>query len=884
MGASNSSIPLGAMIALVAIAVGGMIGVLWVLDLMAAAGIVLGGALVVGLLLVGVQALLRRKRAARAVPFIKRLTASNKGGAQQHQVEDLRRKFMEGIEIFKRHGKDVYSLPWYLVVGEPGTGKTEAIRHSDVRFPKGLQNKLQGTGGTVNMHWWFTFHAVILDTAGRLMFDSSSEWPDFLKLLKSFRQDAPINGMLLFIPADRLIKDSDQEIDKKAEQIANQMVQIQRALNVRFPVFVIVSKADLINGFREFFESIKDPGLQHQIMGWSNPEPIDAPYRGELIDDHFRTLSDRLRRRRLGLMMDPQVSMDPEGRPIDRLDSLYSFPESVARLAPRLRRYLDEVFTGDWSNKPPMLRGIYFTSSMREGAELDADLASALGVPVDALPGGRAWNKKDKAYFLRDVFMEKVFRERGLVTRSANAKRTHAMRRAAVYAASILTAVVLIGLTAWWSLDYQKRVGSHAALWSDASTLISGEPPAGAIIVNEAGSQRGFVYEGGLEVDMGGRRVTRAEAPGVLLEGISEPVRPPALLEMVRKADPELLEKRAEAARAYVDLTVVRPVIHAAREAIRLDQPIAGLAWNADAQAALEGLIALEKVTSHEQMGQWAHEYLASLPVHALSGAGADTSRIERYRETDAPELAEAIAEAYAGSGGPVARDAIWGTPDARKISLERGVLWAGADARREVAKLNFDGADDATQRKCDDLLQLIGKIERERRTIYERMQNDVVRALDRSSGESALRQVEAAMVGLNELGEQARGLLEGNAVFAEARTAWGEQYRSASARLETIHGWIGQGNPPGSPLGTAETRIEEQKRELTIEPLPGVRLSPQRFDAAVSRIQAGNVGGALADAVARANELISNQTAWNRFPAEMRDVMTRVDRETSND
>ena len=60
--------------------------------------------------------------------------------------------------------------------------------------------------------------------------------------------------MVLVIPSDSLIKDSADAIERKAGKIAQELDKIQRTLGVRFPVFVLVTKCDLISGFREFFE------------------------------------------------------------------------------------------------------------------------------------------------------------------------------------------------------------------------------------------------------------------------------------------------------------------------------------------------------------------------------------------------------------------------------------------------------------------------------------------------------------------------------------------------------------------------------------------------------------------------------------------------------
>ena len=44
---------------------------------------------------------------------------------REMRLDDLRRVFESGIEKFRAAGKNLYALPWYLVVGEPGSGKTE---------------------------------------------------------------------------------------------------------------------------------------------------------------------------------------------------------------------------------------------------------------------------------------------------------------------------------------------------------------------------------------------------------------------------------------------------------------------------------------------------------------------------------------------------------------------------------------------------------------------------------------------------------------------------------------------------------------------------------------------------------------------------------------
>ena len=130
-----------------------------------------------------------------------------------------------------------------------------------------MQNELQGSGGTVNMDWWFTNRGIILDTAGSMIFSETRageapEWREFLRLLKKARPHCPINGLFLVFSADSLIRDSAEKIAQKASILAQQLDLIQRTLDVRFPVYLFVTKCDLLTGFREFFDNIDDPLLQ----------------------------------------------------------------------------------------------------------------------------------------------------------------------------------------------------------------------------------------------------------------------------------------------------------------------------------------------------------------------------------------------------------------------------------------------------------------------------------------------------------------------------------------------------------------------------------------------------------------------------------------------
>src|SRR5690606_21026751 len=76
--------------------------------------------------------------------------------AERMQLES---RFRDAIRVLRRRGgrRSLYALPWYVVIGPPGSGKSTLIRNSGLEFPLAGQfgkEALRGVGGTRNCDWW----------------------------------------------------------------------------------------------------------------------------------------------------------------------------------------------------------------------------------------------------------------------------------------------------------------------------------------------------------------------------------------------------------------------------------------------------------------------------------------------------------------------------------------------------------------------------------------------------------------------------------------------------------------------------------------------------------------------------------------------------------
>jgi type VI secretion system protein ImpL len=193
----------------------------------------------------------------------------------------------------------LYALPWYMLIGPPGSGKTTAIANSGLNFPLGT-NRIRGVGGTRNCDWFFTDSSILLDTAGRYMTEEedSEEWYAFLDTLKKHRRDRPINGVVVGISITDLVSASYDEIEWHAATIRNRIDELLRRLGVRFPVYLLFTKCDLLQGFVEFFGEMSRKECE-QVWGCTlTSEQQRNPDVRSIFEQEFQQLSEALARMR----------------------------------------------------------------------------------------------------------------------------------------------------------------------------------------------------------------------------------------------------------------------------------------------------------------------------------------------------------------------------------------------------------------------------------------------------------------------------------------------------------------------------------------------------------------------------------------------------------
>ncbi len=368
-------------------------------------------------------------------------------GADDSDAPVLAERMKEALTTLREvsgGGNYLYDLPWYVLIGPPGSGKTTALVNSGLEFPLAqgaAPGAVSGVGGTRYCDWWFTDDAVLIDTAGRYTTQDSDakadqkSWLAFLDLLKRSRPRQPINGVIVAISLEDILTSNDKELTAHADAIRSRLLELHNRLKVDFPVYALFTKADLVIGFMEFFNDLGE-GSRRQVWGATFQTADKTRNMIGSVPGEFDAVITRLNQ---GLQEKLENEKDPTSRVL-----LFGFPAQMAALRQPITNFLDQIFDPERYSINAALRGFYFTSGTQQGTPIDQLLGAlsknfgAQGVAVPTFSG------QGKSFFLTDLIRSVIIGEAGWVTRV----RANSLMMAVAYAALLAIVPLIIG--AWW--------------------------------------------------------------------------------------------------------------------------------------------------------------------------------------------------------------------------------------------------------------------------------------------------------------------------------------------------------------------------------------------------------------------------------------------------
>ncbi|HEV2864861.1 MAG TPA: type VI secretion system membrane subunit TssM [Pyrinomonadaceae bacterium] len=398
----------------------------------------------------------RRRRERRQDEAAAEPAKSRGAAAPPRAYEDLTRGAEEAVQWLRNtklaeafdaadETSAVYALPWFVVAGPPASGKTSLLLSSGLNFqtlPSQRHAEHRTVRPTRGCDWRVTDAAVFLDTSGRYQIEGASgdEWAALAETLKRYRGRRALDGFIIAVSAEWAARAGEAEIEQQAKVLRAHLDDMMRRTGVRFPVYLIWTHADAVEGFREFFGRLSRAERGAEV--WGATFPLEQALEGNttgLLDVEFDSLLAALGQQRL-------ARLNPTESPADQL-AVFNFPARFGVARDALAHFTSTLFLRNPFSELPLLRGFYFTANVADG-----------GGGGPAAPGGAGATRPAVAtrtigegFFAERLFKEVLLRDKDLAAALQPPPRRRYHLRLAL---AIALAVLCAGLSAAFYVSY----------------------------------------------------------------------------------------------------------------------------------------------------------------------------------------------------------------------------------------------------------------------------------------------------------------------------------------------------------------------------------------------------------------------------------------------
>ncbi|MDI1242781.1 MAG: type VI secretion system membrane subunit TssM [bacterium] len=365
-------------------------------------------------------------------------------------------------------GRDaIYGLPWYLVAGAPSAGKSSLVISSNLNFqnlPSQRAAEQNFVRPTATVDWRVTSEAVFIDSAGRYQTEGldADEWSSLLETVKKYRSNRPLDGVILVVDADRVLKADEREIEELAKVQRARLDEVMQRLKVRFPVYLVFTHADAIEGFRDSFSASK---AEDKALVWGSTIPIEKSENAQtLFDNEYAILHDSLMKRRIARLSAPFP-------PVRQL-KIFNFPLHFATGRRKFGAFVSALFRPNPFSENPFLRGFYFTAT-----------------PA-AKSGENGHRTVNSGYFTERLFKDVVLRDKDLVTTFIAQRQKPPIFGWFITLLSILIVVLLLGLSAVSVVTNNQMLGRAEEVGDRMLTIVKADGGRNPLEKNDVEAKR----------------------------------------------------------------------------------------------------------------------------------------------------------------------------------------------------------------------------------------------------------------------------------------------------------------------------------------------------------------------------------------------------------
>jgi hypothetical protein len=395
----------------------------------------------------------------------------------------------QGFDLAAIHGRGLYGVPWFMLLGEPGSGKSSLLRESELELvPSAEEKKAEPGDKGLPVRFWLGGKAVVCDISGNIFFDrwlegSSAEWSHIIRQICRRHYRKPLDGVILTIPVDALLTDDADLTRKKATLMANELAHLLDASGMRLPCYVVVTKLDMVNGFREYVLGLSGE-LRSQILGYEN---TTAFYKAGDFREFWNSLLDRLRSgyKKSMISRDVQLRLTGTSNRMDITGKIFLFPENLDALYPNLHIYLETLFNEDTfhGTKDTVFDGLFFASATDLGVSFNPGMAALTEQKTEDLLITETMPLVPQAYFIRDMLQKYIFNPSPHAVFVRKAARNRAIPLFALCGVLMLVSLTMIFTALFRSDELAASLAQATNYYQSLTQTLKGRNGAGPPLI-----------------------------------------------------------------------------------------------------------------------------------------------------------------------------------------------------------------------------------------------------------------------------------------------------------------------------------------------------------------------------------------------------------------
>jgi type VI secretion system IcmF/VasK family protein len=340
------------------------------------------------------------------------------------------RKHLENIEIYMRSQMNVKRLPLFLLLGAQKCGKTSLITTTNLTilksFPATMDHGLKEPESSheniiehdtiyddpIDHDHCHQFHltkeAVYLDLSGKYATSeikkNDTTWQKSLTLLAQHSNALPIAGVICVIDIFQFLNQDKQKRKLHLHLLKQRIFEIKKLRKQPLPFYIILSKADLIAGFKECFDQLSAVEKE-KAFGIDFKDYLNEIKHEQSLSTWFYQQFNKL----LEKTNQHLVTFLHHEHNLVKRQLIFEYVIQLDNIKDYLKQIVLVLADKTFYCNVSMPLGIYFTSALQQGEPLDR-----IGKSYDKLLHGGQKNLikfqpvKHQPFFIKDLFTTQI--------------------------------------------------------------------------------------------------------------------------------------------------------------------------------------------------------------------------------------------------------------------------------------------------------------------------------------------------------------------------------------------------------------------------------------------------------------------------------------------